>query len=157
LATVKTSGNATPSVLKGNVSSFFLPDWSPTGEWITYHDDRDWELISPDASTVKSLGDIRTYYLAFSKDGKKLYGIGPEEDKAPLFEVDLATLKTKAIKELGAGWEPDEDLLPAIRLSLAPDGKSLAYAVSKTQENIWMLQGYRQPGLLERIGDFINK
>ena len=157
LATVKTSGNATPTVLKRDVNTLFLPDWSPTGEWITYHDDRDWELISPDASTVKSLGDIQTYYLAFSKDGKKLYGIGPDEDKAPLIEVDLATLKTKVIKELGVGWEPDDDLLPAIRLSLAPDGKSFVYAVSKTQENIWMLQGYRQPGLLERIGDFFNK
>jgi hypothetical protein len=58
---------------------------------------------------------------------------------------------------MGEEWEPDDDLLPGIRLSLAPDGKSLVYAVSKTQENIWMLQGYRQPGWRERIRDLINK
>jgi hypothetical protein len=26
----------------------FLPDWSPTGEWITYYDDAGAGLISPD-------------------------------------------------------------------------------------------------------------
>ena len=157
LATVKTSGNATPTVLKANVNWFLLPDWSPTGEWITYHDDRGAELISPDGKTGKSIGNVSTAYLAFSKDGKRLYGIGFEGNKAPLIEVDLATLKTKVIKELGEEWQPRDDLLPAIRLSLAPDGKSLVYAVSKTQENIWMLQGYRRPGWLERIRDLINK
>jgi Tol biopolymer transport system component len=157
LATVKTSGNATPTVLKGNVNWFLLPDWSSTGEWITYHDDRGAELISPDGKTGKSLGNINTRYLAFSRDGKKLYGIGADESKAALIEVDLATLKMKIIRELGEEWQPHDDLLPAIRLSLAPDGKSFVYAVSKTQENIWMLQGYRQPVLLERIRDLINK
>jgi Tol biopolymer transport system component len=157
LATVKTRGNAAPTVLKANVSWGLLPDWSPTGEWITYHDDRGVELISPDGRSVKSLGDIKTDYLAFSKDGKKLYGIKDDEDKAPLIEVDVATLKTKVIKELGEAWEPDEDLFPAIRLSLAPDGKSLVYAVSKTQDNIWMLQGYRQPGRLERMRNLMNR
>jgi Tol biopolymer transport system component len=157
LATVKTSGNATPTMLKANVYSNFLPDWSPTGEWITYQDDRGAAMISPDGKSVKSLGNIKIYYLAFSKDGKKLYGIKYGDEKNPLIEVDVATLKTKVIKELGVEWEPDDDLWPSIRLSLAPDGKSLVYTVSKTQENIWMLQGYRQPGLLERVGDFISK
>jgi serine/threonine protein kinase len=157
LATIKTSGNAPPTILKRNVDWFLLPDWSPTGQWITYHDSGGAELISPDGKSGKPVGDLKTHYLAFSKDGKKLYGIEYGEGKAPLIEVDLATLKKKVIKELGAEWEPKDDLLPGIRLSLAPDGKSLVYAVSKTHENIWMLEGYRQPGLLERIRDLMHK
>ena len=71
LATVKTSGNATPTVLKGNVNWFFLPDWSPTGEWITYHDDRGAELISPDGKTGKSLGNINTSVSRILKGREK--------------------------------------------------------------------------------------
>jgi len=67
--TVKTSGDATPSVLKKDIDELYLPDWSPAGDWITYRDDRGWNLISPDGKTAKFLGKIETRYLAFSRDG----------------------------------------------------------------------------------------
>jgi Tol biopolymer transport system component len=75
LMTVKSSGNATPSVLTSKIDARYLPDWSPTGEWITYRDKNGWWLISPDGKTSKSLGKIESPFLAFSKNGKLLYGI----------------------------------------------------------------------------------
>ena len=75
LMMVKTSGNAAPVVLREGVNKGSLPDWSPAGDWITFNDDKGWNLISPDGKTSKSLGKIGTRYLAFSKSGKLLYGM----------------------------------------------------------------------------------
>jgi eukaryotic-like serine/threonine-protein kinase len=151
LMTVKTSGNASPEVLRGNIDWYFLPDWSPTGEWITFHDDEGAELISPNGKNLRSLGKLQTLYLAFSKDGKKLYGIKFDQGTISLFSVDPNTVKTKVIKVLGQEWAPNDDLLPAVRFSFAPDGKTFVYAISKTQDDLWMLQGYRQPGWFSRF------
>jgi Tol biopolymer transport system component len=101
LMLVNTSGNATPRVLKDHVRGAYLPDWSPTGEWITYRDKNGWWLISPDSKTSKSLGKIQAPYLAFSKDGKLLYGIqtGDTEDnieRATLFSLDPVTPETES-------------------------------------------------------------
>lgn len=158
LAKVETSGNATPVVLRRDVDTFFLPDWSPTGEWITFEDeDNDGAgLVSPDGKNLKRLGKLQTSYLAFSKDGKKLYGINIDKDHVELFSLDPTTLKMKVIKDLGREWAPRDDLLPGVRFSMAPDGKSFVYAVSKTENDLWMLTGYRQPGWRARISDALG-
>jgi serine/threonine protein kinase len=163
LMVVKSSGNATPVLLKeigGTETSFQsqLSDWSPTGDWITYRDEKGWNLISPDGKRTKFLGDIPTDYLAFSKDGKLLYGIRTGEtqadgSRATLFSLDPVTLKEKVIKELGKDLIPVSNIIPGVRLSLAPDGKSIVYSTAKDRNDLWMLQGYRQPGLWNQIKD----
>ncbi len=105
LMMVKTSGTAAPVVLKEGVENGAPPAWSPAGDWITYRDDKGWNLISPDGKTAKSLGKIETPYLAFSRDGKLLYGIQWSETEADqnrftLFSLDPVTLKQEVIKEL---------------------------------------------------------
>jgi eukaryotic-like serine/threonine-protein kinase len=161
LMTVKTSGNATPSVLKKDIDELHLPDWSPTGEWITYHDKNGWWLISPDGKTSKSLGKIESPYLAFSKNGKLLYGIQTGEiegsiQRATLFSLDPVTLKQKVIKELGKDFAPQSPNDNGTRFSFALDGKSFVYATSYYREDLWMLTGYRQSGWWGRISDALN-
>jgi serine/threonine protein kinase len=157
LMLVKTSGDAVPVELKKDVK-YFLPAWSPANDWITYRDKNGWNLISPDGKATKFLGKIETDYLAFSKDGKLLYGIQTGETdeyrgRATLFSLDPVTLKQKVIKELGKDLYPDSNLRESIRFSLAPDGKSIVYSTPKYRNDLWMLQGYRQPGWLSRLSD----
>jgi serine/threonine protein kinase len=153
--TVKTSGSATPVTLKEG-ARVYLSDWSQTGEWITYHDDNGWNLMSSDGKTSKFLGKIETSYLAFSKDGRLLYGIQTGEteadrDRATLFSLDPVTLKQKVIKELGKELVPSTNFHPGIRFSLEPDGKSFVYSTGKHRSDLWMLQGYRQPGWWKQL------
>jgi serine/threonine protein kinase len=155
LMTVRTSGNAAPVALKDDVL-YYLCDWSPAGDWITYRDEKGWNLISPDGKRSKFLGNVDTSYLAFSKDGKLLYGIqtsltSAEQDRATLFSLDPVTLTQKTIKELGKDLRPTYAFRPGIRFSLAPDGKSIVYSTAKSRNDLWMLQGYRQPGWLSRL------
>lgn len=158
---VKTSGGATPLTLQENTETD-LPDWSPVGDAITFEDKKGWHLISPDGKTTKFLGKIETSYLAFSRDGKLLYGIQTgdteaDKDRATLFSLDPITLKQKVIKELGKDDIPRENFGPSIRFSIAPDGKSFVYSTAKYRNDLWMLQGYQQPGWLDRIGDLLKK
>jgi eukaryotic-like serine/threonine-protein kinase len=151
LMIVRTNGNATPIELKRVAEMLFMPAWSPTGEWISFEDENGEGLVSPNGRTERRLGKLDTESLGFSKDGKKLYGIHRVEGHLQLFSVDLATNKLTVIKELGDEWEPDDNLFPAIRYSMAPDGKSFVYAVSKTWNDLWMLQGFRQPDWTDRV------
>ena len=157
LMVVKTGGNATPVEIKDDVRHG-LPDWSPSGDWITYRDKNGWNLMTPDGKSSRPLAKIETPYLAFSKDGKLLYGIElgeteADRDRATLFSLDAVTLKRKDIKELGKDWLPRSSFLPGIRFSLAPDGKSILYSIAKSRNDLWMLTGYRQPGLWNQIKD----
>jgi len=149
------SGRATPAALVKSVLEY-LPEWSPDGNWITYRDDKGWNLISPDGKRVKFLGKIETAYLAFSKDTKQLYGIrtwenGIDQQHATLFSLDLATLRQRAIKELGKDMQPASSLQPGIRFSLAPDGKSFVYGTAQYGDELWRLLGYRQPGFWDHV------
>jgi serine/threonine protein kinase len=161
LMVVKTSGNAAPVILKEHVDGRDLPEWSTSGEWITYKGAKGWNLISPDGKTTKFLGKIATPYLAFSKDGKLLYGIQTGEtddvqDRAILFSLDPVTLKQKVIKDLGKDLQPDSPNNPGIRFSMAPDGKSFVYSTPYYRQDLWMLTGYRQPSWRGRISDALN-
>jgi hypothetical protein len=130
-----------------------IPDWSPTGEWITYSDAKGWWLISPDGKTTRFLGKIETPYMTFSKNGTLLYGIETGEtedalDKATLFSLDPTTLMRKVIKELGKELLPQSFSSFGTRFSMAPNGKSFVYPTTYYREDLWMLTGYRQPGWL---------
>jgi eukaryotic-like serine/threonine-protein kinase len=156
LATVRTSGNATPTVLKRDISGSALPVWSPTGQWVLYLDKEGWQLISPDGKTSKELGKMNTPSLVFSKDGRLLYGIDTGEkpaipDRATLFSLDPATLQRKVIKELGKDFAPKDANLVGTPFSMAPDGKNFVYSTLHFRFDLWMLTGYRQPGWRARI------
>jgi serine/threonine protein kinase len=155
LMTIRTSGGATPVELKNDIDSY-LSAWSPAGDWITYRDEKGWNLISLDGKTSRFLGKIDAEYLVFSSDGKLLYGIQQGEtdadrDRVTLFSLDPVTRKQTVIKELGKDMLPATNFFPGVRFSLAPDGKSITYSTSKHRSDLWLLEGYRQPGWLSRF------
>jgi Tol biopolymer transport system component len=150
LAIVKVGSREKPFILRGNVYSD-LPAWSPSGEWITFYDKTGWNLISPDGKTVKPLGKIATSYLMFSRDGKLLYGIRSEGSKRILFSLDIATKAIHDIRDLGIEFAPMSDYSPGIRYTLTPDGESMTYAVATQKSDLWLLEGFRPPGLFARL------
>src|SRR5262249_39956148 len=138
LMKVKTSGQASPIVLKANVKFGEVPSWSPDGQSITNGD----ELVSSDGKTTRPIGKHGTQDYAFSADGTALYGLRAEGEHELLFSVDLATGAEKVIGDVGPNFRPGSNLNPTIRLSLAPDGKSIAYGTGRFRTNLWMLDGF---------------
>jgi Tol biopolymer transport system component len=145
LMLVKTSGQATPTRLRENVDNG-LPQWSPTGEWITFADNQGWHLLSPDGKTIRGLGAINPAHLAFSLDGKKLYGIRRDGEHYYLISVDVASGKDiRNIADIGKDYAPASSLNPGVRLSVAPDGTCAIYTIATTKSSIWLFEGFAGP------------
>jgi Tol biopolymer transport system component len=153
---VKTGGDATPVSIRDKVGGP-LPEWSPDGQWIKFYDiaGAGWSLISPDGKTVRSYGEPKTIEMTFSPDSKRLYGIRVERDRRTLFSLDIATKEVKTIGEIGKDFTPASYSNPGIRLSLSPDGKSILYPATRRMSSLWMMEGFDQPGWLERLREMI--
>jgi hypothetical protein len=145
LMLAKTSGQATPSRLRDDIDNG-LPQWSPTGEWITFRDKVGWHLISPDGKTVRDLGKIDDGYLAFSLDGKKLYGIRRENEHQYLHSLEIgspgSTVALKNIADIGKDYAPASKTNPSYRLSIAPDGTCAIYSIATSKSSIWLFEGF---------------
>lgn len=68
--------------------------------------------------------------FAWSPDGRKLYFTSDREFTTRLYELDLATLKERAL------WNRDENIT---RIQTSPDGKQLAFWVSGTEGGLYAL------------------
>ena len=146
LAVVKPTGNASPGILKSKISNW-LPDWSPDSKWLTYADENaSWHLLSVDGKEDREIGKLDSWSLTFSRDGRSLYGIRVIGNDASLIAYDLATSKTRIVKQLDKSLIPAANLGPGIRFTLTPDGKSISYSVQKNATSqIWMMQGFKAP------------
>jgi Tol biopolymer transport system component len=151
LAKVKTTGQATSTTVKADVAydNNAVPVWSPAGDWILLGE----ILYSPDGKSTRSLGEHRSDGYAFAPDGKRVYGLRPTDAGEELFWVDVASGAEKVVGEVGKENRPRSNLSPAMRFSLAPDGKSIAYGIGKFKDNLWMLEGFAgKAGWLGRLG-----
>ena len=151
LVKVKATGQATSTMVKANADydNECVPVWSPAGDWILLGE----TLYSPDGKTVRSLGDHHSEGYVFSPDGKLVYGLRPSGDGDTLFTVDVASGAEKAIGNVGKEDHPRSNLNPAMRFSLAPDGRTIAYGAGRFKDNLWMFEGFAaKSGWLARLG-----
>jgi Tol biopolymer transport system component len=151
---VKTSGQDVPIVLKADIhhTNSSVPIWSPVGDWIEFNDHGE-NLISPDGQMTRSLGDLHADGCTFSRDGRQLYCVRWDTDHETLFSTDLSGKMQNVILRLDADYRPSSSLGPAIRLSLSPDGKSIAYGHSRNaNRSLWLLEGFApKESLLQRL------
>jgi Tol biopolymer transport system component len=149
LMKIQTNGEAAPIVIKAGIPpEELLPDWSPAGDWIVLGG----LLISPDGKTEHAIRTPPSPHYVFSKDGKRLYGLRPEDGRQTLFSIDVPSGTERTIAS-GITFEPGSYLSPSIRLSLAPDGKSVVFGTGRIRYDLWMLEGFKAPdSLAARLG-----
>ena len=120
-------------------------DWSPTGEWLACDTPNGIALFSPDGASSKYLKMVHPAALAFSRDGKTIFAAGKDRGRAFLKSINVAT---GAVRNL-ADYGPDLTISGALpfhtRLSMAPDGKSLATSAASMKSDLWLLDGYPAP------------
>jgi Tol biopolymer transport system component len=119
-----------------------LPEWSPTGEWIAcaVTNKPGITLVSPEGKNTRFLPGVFAPH-AWSRDGKTIYQVRGTNN-CSLVAVDIATGKERVIRELG-DLQPASGLSPGLRITVAPDGKSIAWAVDRSRSELWILDGLR--------------
>ena len=138
---VKTTGQAEPEVLTALPPSLTVPVWSPAGDWIMYRSAEGSTLISPDGGTTR---DVPNGFVAhaFSADGQTIYRLRRVgNDRLELFSTGIKGGGEKTIGSLPSEYLPAVSSNPSVRLSLAPDGKSLTYSTVKNTSNLWLIEG----------------
>jgi Tol biopolymer transport system component len=138
LTKVKTGGQAAPTMVRTNTACE-PPSWSPQDDQILCGQ----LMISPDGQNTRVIGDHGSPNLGFSPDGKLLYGVRIDGEHSWLISVDAATGAEKRLGDLGREFAPASSFHPAIRFSLAPDGKSFVYGVNTPRANLWMFEGFQ--------------
>jgi serine/threonine protein kinase len=120
------------------------PEWSPDGQWIAVPSFRGVELSSPDGRQQRTLPGLNGAALAWSKDSKTIYGITFQALQPALFSMDAATGQVRKIADYDLSFQPLLENLytGSVRLSLSPDGKSVATAVATNQSDLWILDGF---------------
>jgi Tol biopolymer transport system component/predicted Ser/Thr protein kinase len=151
LKKVKTTGQAEPETLVAKIQPpptalvVGVPTWSPKGDWILYSDGAI-KLVSSDGKMTRDLGaGLKDALCTFSGDGTQLYCLRKPAD-APQrpWELVSLNLEGKAEHVIGVLKEedrPESNFSPSLRLSLAPDGKSVAYATYKSISSLWLVDG----------------
>ena len=153
LKKVKTIGEAAPVLLRELPTVVTLvqqvsrrggwgPQWSPANDWILYQD-RGVKLISPDGATTRDVAAEGALVYAFSADGRTIYGLRQRTpaDPVELFSMSATGGSLKTIGSLPREYAPQASSNPALRLTLAPGGKSLTYSIAKGTANLWLMDG----------------
>jgi dipeptidyl aminopeptidase/acylaminoacyl peptidase len=139
LLKVKSTGQASPVLVRHDIHGAEVPVWSPTGDWILFGND----LYSPDGQTIRPFGEHGSLTYAFSADGKLLYGIRHDGERNLLFSLEVAGGAEKVLGDLGREFAPASSFSPAIRFSPAPDGHTFVYSIATRHSNLWMFEGFQ--------------
>jgi Tol biopolymer transport system component len=121
------------------------PEWSPSGKWIAVSTFMGVMLVSPDGKNMQTLPTLNSPALAWSKDSKTIYGLAYNSDPPALKSLDVATGAVRTLAEYRIGFLPlpliENTYTGSIRISLAPDGKSVAVGTATSQADLWILDG----------------
>jgi serine/threonine protein kinase len=144
LATVSVGSDRMPQEIRG-VPGVNGPQWSPSGKWIAISTFMGVTLVSPDGKDLHTLPAVIGQALAWSKDSKIIYGLAYNTDPPALRALDVATGAVRTLAEYHTGFQPspliENSYTGSIRISLAPDGKSVAVGTATSQADVWILDG----------------
>ena len=145
VATLSVGSDQKPHEIISGVPGLNGPEWSPSGQWIAVSTFMGVILVSPDGKDMRTLPTLNSPALAWSKDSKTIYGLAYNSDPPALKALDVATGAVRTLAEYSIGFQPlpliENSYTGSIRISLAPDGKSVAVGTATSQADLWILDG----------------
>jgi hypothetical protein len=83
--------------------------------------------------------------IAFSRDGRTLYAAGRDAGHTFVKAIDLAAGSVRDIAQHAGDLTISGGATYQARLSLSPDGRSLATSAVDSRSDLWLLDGYPRP------------
>jgi Tol biopolymer transport system component len=142
---VGVGADMSPHIVPNGPACAGPPDWSPTGEWIACETKSGVALFTADGAKSKTLPPLHSAALAFSREGDVIYAVGKEHGHSFLKSMKVADGTVRLIADYGTGVTISGGSTYQTRLSLYPDGKSLATSGVTTKSDLWILEGYPLP------------
>ena len=140
LAKVRVGSGEKPIILAAQPCGF-IPSWSPDGNRILCSADGVLYTISAEGGSPEYLGKEYEPIAAWSRDMRYIYAIRDAEGKRQLGKLEWRRGTFQAAVDVPKEWRFNTPLFGAVRLSLSPDGKSLATTVLRQTGDIWILDG----------------
>jgi Tol biopolymer transport system component len=141
-AIIGVGANMTANVIAGAPTCLMPLEWSPSGDLLACEARDGVRLFSPDGQKHKTLPVVGSTAIAFSKDGSTLYAAGREDGRTFLKAVAVATGAVREIATHTGDMTISGGSTYRARLSLSPDGKSLATSAVERKSDLWLLDGY---------------
>ena len=145
-AIVAVGANMTAHVIAGAPTCLQPLEWSPAGGWLACEARDGIRLFSPDGKQQKTLPILGSSAIVFSRDAQTLYAAGRKDGRTFLKGIALATGAVREIAIHEEDFTISGGATYRARLSLSPDGKSLATSAVETKSDVWLLEGYPVPG-----------
>jgi Tol biopolymer transport system component len=156
LAVVRVGTSDSPRVLAHGIEGI-ISAWSPSGEWIAYRTAEAVRLVSPDGARRRLLTTSNTLRgrtgldwdnaFVWSRDSSTLYSIRRQADRTvQLVAIDTTTGAVRVVSALGADVHFGTPSDPGLRLTLAPDGKSILATIVRTRTSLWILEDFALGG-----------
>jgi serine/threonine protein kinase len=151
-AIVEVGADMTPHVVPNGPSCLTAPAWVPSGDWIACETREGMALFSPDGAHTRMLPRLHSAAIAFSRDSRTLFAAGLEQGRGFLKSIDLSNGAVRQVADYGPEMVVSGGTPHHTRLSLSPDGKSLATSVRQTKTDLWLLEGYPVPRPWWKVG-----
>lgn len=150
---VTVGGNEPPAMVWPLDVSIFVAvsEWSPKGDWIALPARSGVTLVSPDGAQKRTLRSPYFRAMAWSKDGATLYGLEETGRHQRIVAVDVASGRETTAYSVPAGIVLHPIWVPGQKISLSPDGKSLATTQVRQSGDIWMLENFEPRSWWQRI------
>jgi serine/threonine protein kinase/dipeptidyl aminopeptidase/acylaminoacyl peptidase len=153
-AIVGVGANMTAQPIAGAPTCLAPLEWSLAGDWLACEARDGLHFFSPDGHRQKTFPGFGSSAIAFSKDGKTLYAAGWSEGRTFLKAI---VVDTGAVRDLAV--HAGDKMISGgatyrARLSLSPDGKSLATSAVERKSDLWLLEGYPLGGSVTSLPAF---
>jgi hypothetical protein len=144
-AIVGVGADMSPHAIAGAPTCLMPLEWSPAGDWIACEAHGGIQLFSPDGSKTRTLPRLNSAAIAFSRDGRTLYAAGSENGRTFVKSIDVASGAFHTISDYPSEMQISGGATYRARLSLAPNGRSLATSAVTSKTDLWLLEGYPLP------------
>ena len=138
-----------------------LPEWSPDGQWIKFIDARDGRQRRLDPHVAGWQNTAQLWRAECGRDD--LFGRLQTAVRNPGGTGSPHLVFTRHRNQRGRRRSarsartsrPSSYSNPGIRLSLSPDGKSILYPATRRTSSLWMMEGFDQPGWVDRLREMM--
>jgi len=110
-------------------------------------------LISPDGKNRRVLRKPAFAGMSWSRDGLILYGLEEGDSGQRIVAVNVERGGERELARIPSSFSLRPIWIPGMKMSLSPDGKSLATTTVRQSGDVWLLENFDPTPLWQRIFD----